>query len=233
MLPPPPATDVNKNESLSSKSFVISLIATDSEEPITNYIENKSIQSEKFFVQSNISAKYGNGSLSFKAESGTNNSFFPENIEVNSDIIKYRFDGKEQSSTIDHKFVDLMKKVKADREKRENKLKNPKINWSSLTPEEVNSKFKEKGYQVISLGNDRYEISRQFQPVNDISNVLQIKMIFNSKTGLPESTELYKDGKKLSENILESKDGKSRIYKKFYGLNSYRKEKNLIIINEY
>jgi len=55
-LLPPPETDVNKNESSFSKSFVISLIATDSEEPITNYIENKSIPTEKFFVQSNISA---------------------------------------------------------------------------------------------------------------------------------------------------------------------------------
>ncbi len=126
-----------------------------------------------------------------------------------------------------------MKKIKADREKRENKIKGSIVNWSSLTPEEVNNKFKEKGYQVISLGNDRYEISRQFQPIDDISNVLQIKMIFNSKTGLPESSELYKDGKKLSENILKSKDGKNRIYKKFYGLNSSRKEKNLIITNEY
>lgn len=126
-----------------------------------------------------------------------------------------------------------MKKIKADREKRENKLKNPKINWSLLNPEKVSSKLNEKGYQVISLGNDRYEISKHFQPVDDISNVLQIKMIFNSKTGLPESSELYKDGKKLSENILESKDGKNRIYKKFYGVNSSRKEKNLIITNEY
>jgi hypothetical protein len=58
-------------------------------------------------------------------------------------------------------------------------------------------------------------------------------MIFNSKTGLPESSELYKNEKKVSENVLETKDGKTLIYKKFYGINSSRKEKNLIITKEY
>lgn len=233
MLPPPPANDVNKNDALSSEPFTLSLMITDSEEPLTNQIKNKSINSEKFFVQSNVSSKYGNGSVRFTAESGENNSFFPENIDVNSNIINYRFKGKESSLALNQQFVDIIKKIKEDREKIENKIKSPKINWSSLTPEEVNSKLKEKGYQVISLGNDRYEISRDFQPIENIDNLLQIKMIFNAKTGMPEISELYKDGKKLSENILASKDGKTLIYKKFYGINSSRKEKNLIITKEY
>lgn len=231
LLPPPRTNDVNKNLAMSSNLSNLSFFVTESEEPLANQIKNKLTTSEKFFVQSNISSKSGNGSLTFTSESGENNSFLPENIEVNSGIITYRFDSKEKSSPLDQKFIDLIKKVKDDRGERENKLNSPKINWSSLTSEEVNSKFKEKGYQVISLGNDRYEISRQFKPIEDINNILQIKMIFNSKTGMSESSELYKDGKKVSENILEKKDGKTLIHKKFYGINSTRKEKNLIITN--
>jgi hypothetical protein len=85
-------------------------MVTDSEEPLTNQINNKSINSEKFFVQSNVSSKYGNGSLTFNAVTGENNSFFPENIDVNSNIINYRFDGKERSVPLNQQFVDIIKK---------------------------------------------------------------------------------------------------------------------------
>lgn len=134
---------------------------------------------------------------------------------------------------LDSRVVDLIKKVKDDREKKENKPKNLKINWATLSPEDVSGKLKEKGYQVVSLGNDRYEITRQFQPTDDINNKLLIKMIFNSKTGMPESSELSKDGKKLSENILETKNGKSINHTKIYGANNSRKEKNLILTTEH
>ena len=93
-----------------------------------------------------------------------------------------------------------------------NQVKWPKINWASLKPDEIVAKLKEKGYQVSELGNGLYQISHQIKLSSNIRNPIDIKIIFNAKTGFPQSSALYRNGEKISENIMEQMDGKNIVY---------------------
>lgn len=233
--PTNPSDALSKNlASKTSEPVHFTLYATDSDEPLSiNSTKNKSDNAFKYTVSSNISSKEKTGSISFNVEGVTNNSFFPENIEVSSNTIKYYFKNKNKTIQLDNKLVQLRQMIKNNREKRENRLKQTKINWTSLKPDEVVSNFVKKGYKVTELGDNRYEVSREFQPLENSNDLLLIKMIFNAKTGFPEQSELYRQGEKISESILRQENGKNIMYQKLYEKNKKRNQKNFISIEEF
>ncbi len=134
---------------------------------------------------------------------------------------------------LDQEFDDILNNMGDERAARESIVKDIHIKWSSLTQSQVIQELEGKGYQVNSLGNNKYEISRQFQPVKNINKSFQIKMIFNAKDGISESSTLYHDGKKVSESKIEFVNNKKIVHKKFYSINSTRVNKDLIIKKEY
>lgn len=230
---PPPESEINKTEYKSNSSYTLSLMTSDSQNSLELDLKNNLLYQEKFNVQSNLSSKLGTGSLTFSFDQETNNSFFPNNISVNSNNISYNYDEQQYNIPIEQKFLAVLSKMKEERTKYDAKIKDAPISWTTMPADLVINKLKEKGYEVISKEDNKYEISKNFQLFNDINKSFRIKMIFNVKSGLPESSELYKDGKKISENIFEVKNGKNIVHKKFYGVNSLRSNRNLIITKEY
>ncbi|HOJ06749.1 MAG: hypothetical protein LC124_07130 [Ignavibacteriales bacterium] len=196
-------------------------------------LKNHLLYQEKFNVHSNLSSKLVSGSLTFTFDEGKGNNYFPNSIIANFNSIIYSFEGKQYNIPIEQKFLDILDKMKEERNKHDEKVKDAPINWAALTTDQVIIKFKEKGYNVSQKDDYKYEISKDFQLSNSSDNNFQVKMIFNSKSGLPESSKLYKDGKIVSENIFEVKDGKNIVHKKYYGVNSSRPNRNLIITKEY
>lgn len=157
----------------------------------------------------------------------------PQDIRIAPDNISYSYEGKNSSTEINNFIKQKHQEIKAKREKEKEKYKNvnSKIEWSKLKPDEVVKMFQEKGYVVTKLENDLFEVSRPFQPMEGINNI-SIKMVFNSKTGIPESSILYRDGKKVFENIIENKNGKKVSYQKTYGNEGLRKGNNFLTIEE-
>lgn len=98
-----------------------------------------------------------------------------------------------------------------------------------MSSEEIFKKFEEMGYDVVDLGNDKCEISCNFDPTNNGSN-LRIKTIFNLKNKLPESSQLFKDDNLISEHLLRTINGNKKSYTKIYGKSNLREQKNTIII---
>lgn len=204
---------------------------TNSDEPLT-ISQAKNLKDElKFSVRRNFSDD-GTGSIHFLTND-PNNLYLPQDIRITPDNISYGYEDKNSSTEINNFIKQMHQEIKAKREKEKEKHKNvnSRIEWSKLKPDEVVQKFQEKGYNVIVLGNDLYEVSSSFKPVDGVNNI-SVKMVFNSKTGIPESSILYRDGKKVFENIIENKNGKKVSYQKTYGNEGLRKGNNFLTIEE-
>lgn len=160
-----------------------------------------------------------------------NNYFLPKEIKNSTKDLSYKSNGKNKivpSFSNNEKIKQIFKENRAKTDKWKDK---EKINWNILSTEEKISKWNELGYNVISLGNDLYELSRDFDPL-DNGNVLNIKTTVDIKTQIPKSSKIYKDGKLIAEHLNEGINGKSKSYSKIYSKNGLREDNNFVIINE-
>lgn len=233
MYPPPPEIEIDKLGYNSNSSYNLSLVTSDSDNNLELDLNSNLLYQEKFNVRSNLSSKFVSSSLAFTFDQGKVNNYFPNSIIANSNTITYSLEGKQHNIPIEQRFLDILDKMKEERNKHNEKVKDNPINWETLTTDQVINKFKEKGYDINQKGDHKFEVIKYFRPFNSSENDLLIKMIFNSKIGLPESAKLYKEGKIVYENIFEIKDGKNIVHRKYYGVNSSRPNKNLIITKEY
>lgn len=209
---------------------------TNSDEPLTISQANNNLKNElKLSIRSNY-ADDGTGSIYFLTNDA-NNLYLPQDIRITPDNLSYYYEGKSGNIELKNFIRDLKQRIKEKRDKEKEKFRNEKsrIEWNKLKSDEVIKKFNEKGYSVKDLGNSLYEVSRAFQPIEGMNN-MTVKMIFNTKTGIPERTTLYRNGEKIYENIIESNGGKNISYQKTYlqiDKKNLRKEKNFNVKREF
>jgi len=229
----PPTTNSNSNILKIEKVSTFTLGTTNSDDPLTISKTKNEMKNElKYTAKTNFSDD-GSGSIFFTTND-INNLYLPQYIQINSDNLSYSYEGKSGSTEINSFIREIHKKIKENKETEKeqyNKVKS-RIEWSNLSPNEVVQKFKEKGFSIKELGNDLFEVSRSFQPIEGINN-MSIKMVFNAKTGVPESSILYRGSEKVFENMIEVKNGKNISYQKTYGKAGLRQGKNFLVVREF
>jgi len=215
--------------SANTDNHKITMGITSSENPLSfdNVLKNK----VNIRVNGKITLDDENSSLMITSDH-PNNHFLPRDIKFNSKEVSYKINGKKETKSFKKKQLAIRKAIKESRERTEKWKDKEKIDWLSMNNEERIAKFNELGYDVASLGNDRYEISRDMDALGN-GNSMHIKTIINIKNQMPESSNMYKDGKLVSQHLDKTIDGKKVTYSKMYGKKDFRQENNFIIIKEY
>ena len=123
-------------------------------------------------------------------------------------------------------FLERIRKDKGEADKNRSK---EKIEWTKMSSAAIIKYFKDKGKEVVALGNNRYEISGDYTR-NGLNKQISMKMIFNASLPGFERSEMYIDGKKYSEMVsLTDASGTRRSSMKFYGGTIGNKPRNFLL----
>ncbi len=223
-----------------SNTFSTSIQSTKSEEPL-----NLSSLPQSKFPSSVLSGTMqisdeGYGSINFSQEISEKEKpyLLPNKLELTTEGLQYyNSEGKLQTVPFDEhnrKALEIMSQARKKIALEKQKVSSlPKVNFSAMKSSEVENHFKEKGYEVKNLGNNRYELSRSLRPNGNTEGII-IKSIFNASTSMPEKAEIYRNGIKISEHLMEAKTPEELwTHSKLYNNNSSREEKNGYIVNKY
>ncbi|MEW5799572.1 MAG: hypothetical protein AB1728_11265 [Bacteroidota bacterium] len=126
-------------------------------------------------------------------------------------------------------YKEFLERIKKDRIESERNRTEAKIEWSKISSDSVINYFKTKGKQTVALGNNRYEISGAFSRPG-LTKQITVKMIFNASLPGFEQSEMHIDGRKHSEMISQTADGKRQNAMKFFGETVNGKHRNFLFV---